>query len=643
MKIKLLDNSTIQKIAAGEVIERPASIVKELVENSIDANAKNITVSIKNGGIDEILVSDDGDGIEEQDIEIAFKRHATSKIELFEDLYHIYSMGFRGEALASIIAAADLEIRTKSVSEEIGTKVEYKDAHVSDKTKIAMNKGTTIVVKDLFKNIPVRRNFLKSHISEGNCITELMQKLAIGNTGISFKYIKDSKIQFQTISSDEYLANISKVFGTSLSESLIYIEGNTDNYKYKGYITDNRFYRGNRSLQYIFVNNRYIEAKDISLKMERVYRQVIPNGKFPAFQLFIETDPENIDVNIHPNKQKIQFRFFDELTDSISKSLKDILIPKNLKTVSALTEDNDSPEQLFIKDDDKYKDLLNRYSNNFNPYKGELIEEKSLELFSDASISQDSIEEDEIFFTEKESDSYMDSDIDYKELKENEMIENLSEDEINEISSDLEFEKTKKIIDDNIFENYLYIGAVLKTYLIFEDRIREQMILIDQHAAHERIMYEKISKILNIEGAASQALIAPIIIEVSDNDIDLYNEFKFVFENMGFYSDLIGKYSIAIRAVPSFLEKIDFKRLFLDVLDILEIDNKYDSDYINDMIAMKACKSAVKAGDDLSEPEVEKLLEDLSHCDYPLSCPHGRPTFIVFDKSKLEKEFLRIK
>lgn len=627
--IKLLDNETVQKIAAGEVIERPSSIVKELVENSIDAGAGNILVEIKNGGIDSIIVSDDGYGIPEDQIELAFKRHATSKINSFNDLYNTTSMGFRGEALASVVAAADVEIKTRTEEDQLGTKVVFKDSNIVSKNKIAMNRGTIISVLNLFESIPVRRKFLKSPVAEANSINDLMSKLALGNRNISIKYIRDSKIIFHTIPSGNHLSSISDVLGGNFTESFVEINGCTDNYTYTGFVTDNRYYRGNRALQYIYVNGRYIEESEISRTIEKQYRHLIPNGKFPAFQLFIETNPNNIDVNVHPNKQIIKFRQIDELLSQLELSVKEALIPKQLKQVTGFQKNTVQKTELFndYSKVDKYKDLLEKYNKKDKFY----IEENNFDNDIQPDDDLDEIQVEEVI---------LDLDSNQETLKE-EYKSEITIEQI-DIISNIESETTDMPINEYL-KNLNYKGTIFDTYLLFENYNTKSLIIMDQHAAHERVMYEKLLHEINQNSVDRQPLLTPIMLNITSSDYDLFSEFASEFEKTGFSIDAMGTGTILIREVPILGVDVDYKRLFTDIIDALRSEKTASSQYILEIIIKKSCKAAIKSGDKISKEEVEKLIELLSKCDNPLSCPHGRPTYIVYSQNLLEKEFSRIK
>lgn len=637
-KIKLLDDKTIQKIAAGEVVERPFSIVKEIVENSIDAKSTSITISIDNGGIDLIRIDDDGTGIEKDDIENAFTRHATSKIENFDDLYETFSMGFRGEALASIAECAKVEMATKTADDKIGCKVIYENGKKIEEKSVAMNRGTSISVSKLFEHMPVRRKFLKSSIYEANSITDLVQKLALGNPNISFKYIRDSKIIFNSLATDNYRNKLAKIINSELSKNVIQIEHKDESFSFHGYISNNKYYRTNRALQYIYVNNRIIESKDISKAIGDSYSQIIPNGRFPCFQLFIDIDPSFIDVNIHPNKKNIHFSNLDEILKVISSHVKDALEPKKLSSIYFENKNNDSLEKLYkTNSEEKYKDLLTNY-RDFN------FAKETSELYIKREKEEDSN-------LEKPSSTYMD-DIDLQiEIEDDENLyknhnDNNSpivEQEVIEQIEIVNQPTVEEINNNNIIGNLKYLCSVFKTYLVFENITNEELFVFDQHASHERINYEIFRNKHENNCIDSQLLLVPEIVDLALNDFEVYKNNKNIFNELGFKIDEMGERTIVIREVPSYFSILSYKRLLIETLSDLSAEKNKEHGYISDIIIKKACKASVKSGDVLSKEEAVKLINNLFACKNPLTCPHGRPTYIIYNKYNLEKDFMRIK
>ncbi|EFL54896.1 DNA mismatch repair endonuclease MutL [Finegoldia magna] len=625
--IKLLSEDTIQKIAAGEVIERPVSVIKELVENSIDAGSDTIIVEIKNGGKDYISVSDNGSGIEKNEIELAFKRHSTSKLEKFDDLYDIRTLGFRGEALASILAVSKLIVSTRTKSEKIGKKVEFRNSKVINKSDVAMNVGTKIVIKDLFYNVPVRKKFMKSDQTEANLITTTMYKFAICNTDVSIKYIKDNKTLFETKKNSSIKENIINLFGTSMSNNLIDIDISSHDYKIHGYISNNNLYRANRQMQYIFLNGRFIKSEDIRNTVESNYKSVIPNGRFPLFWLFFEINPKLVDVNVHPNKQKVKISILDEILEQLNKKVR-FLLENNVR----ITNISQSIP------DDKYKDLRRNYfesDSNLTNYKYDKVSEPtySYNLFNENSKLSNLRnirykDESEAFNKKPETNKYF-----FKE-KDVAKQDNLFLDEIEQIKVESYLAK---------YEKFDILTVLFKTYILAKDEYDSKIYLFDQHACHERINYEKLTKQMLDKEVVSQNLAFPINISLTDELMEIYTNNKSIFEELGYESDVFSDDSVVVRAVPYLFGNSNAEFLFTDILDTIAKNSNDPFDVIESKVIKRSCKMSVKAGDTLSNFEIIKLLEDLFKCEYPLTCPHGRPTFIEMNEKDLEKMFMRIK
>lgn len=626
--IKLLSEDTIQKIAAGEVIERPVSVIKELVENSIDAGSDTIVVEIKNGGKDFISVSDNGSGIEKNEIELAFKRHSTSKLEKFDDLYNISTLGFRGEALASILAVSKLSVSTRTKSEKIGKKIEFRNSKVISESDVAMNVGTKIIIKDLFYNVPVRKKFMKSDQTEANLITTTMYKFAICNTEVSIKYIKDNKTLFETKKNSSIRENIINLFGTSMSNNLIDIDINSRDYKIHGYISNNNLYRANRQMQYIFLNGRFVKSEDIRNTVESNYKSVIPNGRFPLFWLFFEINPKLVDVNVHPNKQKVKISILDEILEELNKKVRFLL--QNNSRIANISQS--------IPDDDKYKDLRKNYfesDSNLTNYKYDKVSEPtySYNLFNDNSklsnlrnIRYKDESEDIIRKSETNEDFVVDNKIETQ----NTLITNFNE----QIKVESSLKK---------YEKFDILTVLFKTYILAKDEYDCKVYLFDQHACHERINYEKLTKQMQDKEVVSQNLVFPINISLTDELMEIYANNKSIFEELGYESDVFSDDSVVIRAVPYLFGNSNAEFLFTDILDTIAKNSNDPFDVIESKVIKRSCKMSVKAGDTLSNFEIIKLLEDLFKCEYPLTCPHGRPTFIEMNEKDLEKMFMRIK
>lgn len=623
-KIKLLDNNTIEKIAAGEIIERPSSIVKELLENALDAGSENIAIEIKNGGKTYIRITDDGVGIEEDDLDLAFKRHSTSKIGSLDDLYKIRSLGFRGEALASISTVAKMEVMTKTRNAIGGTHAIVEEGKIISKETIGSPKGTTMIVKDLFYNLPVRERFLKSDLIEGNHISDIIYKTILGSLESSIKFIKDNKIVLKTSRNNNMKDHIYSILGKDFSENLISIKGETKDFKIKGYFSNNKLYRSNRSHQYIYVNNRYINNKSITNIIEKKYRSIIPLNRFPVFILFIDIDPGIIDINIHPTKQEINFVNQIELIEKIDHLLETYLY------------DAISIPKIKFKNKEKTS------------------KEDSIPLLYEKSINPENNLENDIMI----KDFTNTNDLMYNDIQENNSSYTSSHDykfSINKdnLSNDKKLSKEKYICEEadeeksntnDILSNLDPIGVVFDTYILGEDKLNQKIYFIDQHAAHERIMYEKYLQEFNEESIVSQQLLAPEIINFTSIEMDKFLTNKEIFIKLGFDVSEFGTNSVAIRSVPLVFGEPNVKSLFCDLLDNLDINTNINSNYetrVNKIMKM-ACTNAIKAGDKMSEIEILSLFHQLKETENPNSCPHGRPTILEMSKKDIEKAFLRI-
>jgi DNA mismatch repair protein MutL len=442
-KIRLLDESTIKMIAAGEIIERPASVVKELVENSLDADASNITVEIANGGKDYIRVTDDGEGLLEEDLPLAFKRHSTSKIEDAEDLYNILSFGFRGEALASISTVAKVEVLTKTKDNMLGVQAFVEEGKIIEKKPVGCPKGTTMIIRDLFYNIPVRKKFLKSDKTEANFVDDIMYKLALGNSHISFKYVKDNKVVFKT-TKNNILSNIYTLLGKDFYENLIKIDYLCENFKIYGYISNNTFYRGNRKHQYLYVNRRYVNNRDITTLIEQKYNSLIPVNRFPVFIIFIDIKPSFIDVNIHPTKQEIKFINQQEIMNALDETLSTVLT-RNLYI-----------QKIDFNNKEEHKNSL--------PLLYDLDKKQrknSIYNFSD-SIHNKTVKEEttlnELTFYANNNDFF-----------------NNKKDETKELSID----DNNNINKNNFLDEVKIIGVLFSTYVLMEDSKSNKLLIMD--------------------------------------------------------------------------------------------------------------------------------------------------------------------
>ncbi|MGO1469127.1 MAG: DNA mismatch repair endonuclease MutL [Tissierella sp.] len=631
-KIKILDESTIQQIAAGEVIERPSSIVKELIENSIDAGADDIIIEIANGGKSYIRVTDNGEGMDKEDIRLAFKRHSTSKLKTVGDIYNVLSLGFRGEALASISSVSKLEVLSKTETSNVGVQTFIKDGEIVGANKIGCPKGTTIIVRDIFYNLPVRQKFLKSSSVESNHISETINKLALGNFKISFKLIKDGKITLKTPRNNNLENTIYSVLGKDYYNNLVYIDHTEDKIKINGFLSNNKLYRANRKHQYLYINGRYISHLDISKIIEKEYKSLIPLNRLPVFILNMHLNPNEIDINIHPTKQEVKFVDSKNIYNIITKVVKERLM-------SSVT----IPEMSFINQQNKAQNSLPKLFNSVEKnFENEKILQKHSKPNHDKYINKS---ETNIIIKDLTLDKYIkdkkdknvDADISQLSNKSSYLDSKINTNEDIDINENI----TEQKIDD-ILLDIKPIGRVFNTYIIAESRIDEKLFFIDQHAAHERIMYERYRKEFSEEKITIQQLLYPEIIEFTNKEIEVINENKDIFKKLGFLFDAFGENSIALRGVPMLFGEPKVRNLFLDILDRLEdnIENNYEVKI--DKIMKISCTNAIKSGDKIDNLEIMALFNDLQKCENPYTCPHGRPTITELSKKDIEKQFLRI-
>jgi DNA mismatch repair protein MutL len=580
-RIKFLDGNTANKIAAGEVVERPFSVVKELMENSIDASSKNITIDITEGGEKSIVIVDDGNGIHPEDIEIAFKTHATSKIEKLEDIYEINSMGFRGEALASIAAVSKTKLISRTADFNYGREILINGGYTDYIKDQGANKGTKIEVNDLFYNVPARQKFLKSSQRESALISDIVSRYSISYPEISFTLISNSRKVLSTYGNGNREDAILSIYGKGVIDNLFSFNQDFDKFSVSGYLGSEELFRGSRNNQSIFINNRYIKNKTIDAAAENAFKSFITISKFPFFIIFININPELIDVNVHPTKSEIKFWDEREIYRGVFDSVHEAIRKSKINKFNDIPID--TPEDKSIDEIEKKKEYE--------------LAQASAPIYVNVPID----------FSNEKKEEYMGN----KEAGERKLPQ-------------------LKII-----------GQYNKTYIICEDD--ENLYLIDQHAAHEKILYEKYMKEIKNTDVAVQVLLSGIVLELSFDDFVLYQENKDIFENTGFKIDLFGENTIKISEAPIFIGKVLLEGFFKDILDNIRSMGKGEKEEIKwRKIATLACKAAIKANDNLNFEEIKKLIDDLSYLDDPFNCPHGRPTIIKFTLSDIEKRFKRI-
>ena len=765
--IVLLDDLTINKIAAGEVIERPASVIKEMVENSIDAGANNITVEIKNGGISYIRVSDNGKGIAPDDLEIAFERHATSKIRKAEDLDVVTSMGFRGEALASIAAIANVEMTSKTESQDTGYKITVEAGNILDKQEVGCQTGTTIVVQNLFFNTPVRYKFLKKDYTEAGYIEDVITRIALVNPNIAIKLINTGKTVIQTNGNGDMKSVIYSIYGKDVATGILPVDYTYEDIEITGVIGKPEIARSNRSNQLFFVNKRYIKDKMLTAATEQAYKGLIPIGKYGFVVLNINMNPSKVDVNVHPAKLEVRFEEENKIFQSIYHAIKNTLLKSEL--VADTEKSSERAEQVknepskglfdFRKNETKkieqYNDEESKIKTNVGQVEhgentsniniglggpvntADILEQlKKMKEDLQKQIENKSKIDVEVQENEQKNGSEQLNQEDEKENKiadennnkiEDNKIENIEDsekkleeekqnvelisetetkqsveetaeteikpeeklEEIKEQMKELEninYEETTPqdfntmyeklfgrkpieneqlpeeqpkenkntavdLINDNIsvFEQreeykkpiYKFIGIAFNTYIIIE--MDKEMYIIDQHAAHERIMYEKVKKNYYSESSKdSQMLLLPDVITLTHKEMEIAKDNMDLFKNAGFSLEEFGENTIKLTGVPTVCLDIDNKELFLETLDeINTIARTAKQEKEERFIATVACKAAVKANMVLDKAEVENLMDKLLELPNPFTCPHGRPTAIKMSKYDIERKFAR--
>ncbi|XZI78349.1 DNA mismatch repair endonuclease MutL [Clostridium perfringens] len=671
-RINILNADTANKIAAGEVVERPSSVVKELVENSLDAGAKNITIEIQNGGESLIKIIDDGSGVHPEDVEKAFNPHATSKIKDTYDIFSINTLGFRGEALPSIASIARVDFKSKVSDFDMGKELVISGGEKESLTDCSMNRGTQIEVRDLFFNVPARKKFLKTTARESALINDLVNRISLANPDVSFKLFNNNKKILNTYGNGKLIDVIRTIYGKSTAENLIYFEEHKDTASVYGFIGNDTLARASRNNQSLFVNKRYVKNRSLTVAVENAFRSFNVTGKFPFFVLFIDTYPELIDVNIHPTKSEIKFKderfifkvVFDAVHSAMREYVKDTftLPEEEEKKFEALKEeviqeslDEEISTLEKLKENINYKVSEDRKKEEiyyYNPSKD--YEAKTEVNIPVDFLSKENQEESFSINNSLENNNFKEGsakrEISYDPI----LIKNELKDKVSESTSEsLERSdyKCNKNEYGNSIEEIIYreakfpklrvIGQFNKTYILAE--YDSTLYLIDQHAAHEKILFEKYSSDIAKKRVEIQPLMIPLVVTLPTEDYLYYDENKEIFEKAGFKISDFGDNSIRIEEVPYFLDKLNPTELITSMINNLKkmgtgetVEVKYNK------IASMSCRAAVKANDVLSILEMENLIEDLRYINDPFHCPHGRPTIIKFTSYELDKKFKRI-
>ncbi len=717
-KITVLDDNTINQIAAGEVIERPAAVVKELVENAIDAGANAITVEIKEGGISFIRITDNGSGIEEEDMPLVFLRHSTSKIRTAEDLLRVTSLGFRGEALSSIAAISQVELVTKTSESFTGLRYLIAGGEEKSLEHIGCPNGTTFIIRNLFYNTPARKKFLKSPVTEAGYIGDLMERLAVSHPDISFKFINNGQIKLHTAGNNNLKDIIYNVYGRDITANLLLAENSNEQISIEGYIAKPLVSRGNRNYENYYINGRYVKSSLISKAIEEAYRPFIMLHRYPFTSLHIRIKSELIDVNVHPAKLEIRFKNGEELYQLLYHTIKSTLEGKEMipavhlteekqeikidqkipepfeekrrqeyigelnqdrkipnqqtglnsfsyqeksqrdqlsgQDVKALNDFNRSGDQERIKNQNKGS--VNSYQNNWNK-SSEYNDNKIKNNYSttiELTSPNKNTATDKVLIKETEIGKLNEVVNDAPAFVKEEMLSSHNTDqkeEITEILSDsVDFNKEARTIgkaeqlsflSEEAIKSHRIIGQIFSTYWIVE--FGDKLFYIDQHAAHEKVLYEKIMKSLKDKTYTSQLLEPPIILSLTMREEEALKKHITYLNNIGFEIEEFGGKEYAVRAVPSDLFGLAQYEILIELIDGFALEVYNDTpELILEKIASMSCKAAVKGNHRLSGEEARALIEELLTLDNPYHCPHGRPTIISMSKYELEKKFKRI-
>lgn len=688
MGIHVLDSRTIDRIAAGEVVERPASVVKELVENAIDAGSTAITVEAKEGGIEFVRVTDNGCGIEREQLPTAFLRHATSKIEDADDLNHIASLGFRGEALSSIAAVSRVEIITKRKENLTGTRMVLEGAKEQSIDEIGAPDGTTFLMRNLFFNTPVRRKFLKQPATEGSYITDLMEHLALSRPDISFKFVLGNQTRFHTSGNGDLREVIYRIYGREIATQLVPIQIEENGIKVEGYLGKPVLVRSNRNFEIYFINGRFIRSGVIAKAIEEGYKQYLMQHKFPLCVLHITMDTETVDVNVHPSKMDVRFSdgmaFARMLSEKIAATLRNReMIPdaslEDEKSIQKKEQEDrkaswkeHTPEVFEKKREESYRVMEAAKYEAVPKDRREFIQ-KPIWQEAHAGI-QTSIRKPEPVSAQteeqpaapvaapepKEDDFFVEA----EPLKPTslepvicpetaEVMKAVDGIPAEKQPSAMDMEPVVKDVQQmNLFEEkllsvqnrsrYRIIGQVFDTYWLIQ--FEDKLFIIDQHAAHEKVKYERLMKQFHEKSVISQRLMPPIIVSLTGQEESILHTYEDAFAQLGFEIEAFGGNEYALRSVPVDLYGCSERELFLAVLDELsqETGNRGSFQVIEEKIASMSCKAAVKGNNRLSLQEAEQLIDELLTLDNPYNCPHGRPTIITMTETDLEKKFKRI-
>ncbi len=657
-EIKLLSKEIAELIAAGEVIERPSSVIKELVENSIDSGATHITVEIKNGGSTYMRIVDDGCGIKFESVKVAFLRHATSKINTKEDLNNIISLGFRGEALASVCAVSRVEVLTKRLEDEMGTHYIIEGAEEKLHEKTGCPNGTTLIIRDLFYNVPARRKFLKKDVSEANMISSIVNKLALSHPEISFKMIRDNKLEFNTPGDGKLYSAIFSLFGKTFAHDLVEVDYEQDGIKVHGFCVKPLYAKSNRSFQNFFINDRYVKSMTCTVAIEEAYQGSIMTGKFPACILKIEIPPSIVDVNAHPAKTEVRFSDEKIIFNCIYFAIKTALMKSGLIYDFQINKETKSNNINIIEEEPKKEHIQMQietfadigeekdnskgfiFSSKTEPNLYKEKTKKSVSPIIDILDDEEEIKEAEnIIYKEKNTIETSVHITEQVEIKEN-LIEKEEKTEPNVVNVISEEKKSVGTENLNVIkneENIRYIGELFKGYILLE--IDEKLVVMDKHAAHEKIIYEKLKSKNDI---SVQGLIIPSEMVLSLEEIDALQNNMETLLKMGFTIEFPKQHYVSVTSVPAFFSDLNIDEIISEIAQNLRLNKiKPNSDIFDDMLHSLACKAAIKINDNNSARELEFLARQVWADENIRHCPHGRPIIFTLTKKEIEKQFKR--
>lgn len=650
MSIQVLNQETINKIAAGEVIERPSSVVKELVENAIDAGATAVTIEIKDGGISFIRITDNGSGISKDDIPMAFLRHSTSKIKSIEDLMNVSSLGFRGEALSSIAAVSQVELITKTADDFTGSRYVIEGGNEISLEEVGAPDGTTFIVRNLFYNTPVRRKFLKTAATEAGYVNALIEHLSLSHPDISFRFINNNQNKLHTSGNMNLKDIIYGVYGRDITSNLMEISGKTQDVEITGFIGKPVICRGNRGYENYYINGRYIKSSIITKAIEEAYKGYIMPHNYPFTAIHFKINPSIMDVNVHPTKMELRFSKNEFVYRFVLETVKECLANRELAARVKLPDP--VKQQQFTKSPENIKQTEKSYvqeNTDSKPYQAPRIEppRESFYNSTESSVKQKTV-------NENQTTGFIKNITDYTKMPPTRLPEPFeikrSDEMIKEDKKIYEAEKKQEAEQLSMFDtplmsgkakaDYRIIGQLFETYWLIE--YEDKFYMMDQHAAHEKILYERFMNHLKVKDMDTQMIMPPVIIELNMQQEDAYKRNKQAFSRLGFEIEGFGGNAYKVNGLPAGLPNINLKQMLIDMIDGLTDDNSTDLDIITERVATMSCKAAVKGNNKLSFEEAKELIEELMQAENPYNCPHGRPTLIVMSKYEVERKFKRI-